>query len=368
MDKVRMGIIGMGNMGCQYAEMIAHGLVPGMELAAVTRIRKERMDWARKTLPGSTAVYQTAEELFACGGMNAVLIATPHYAHQEQAVEAMKRGLHVLCEKPAGVYARQAREMSEAAQRCGIVYSLMFQQRTNPFFQKIRELVNSGRYGRLKRVNWIVTDWYRPDYYYKVSSWHAAWATDGGGVLLNQCPHNLDILQWICGMPVRIQAFCHEGKYHPIEVEDEVTAYMEFPDGATGTFITSTGEAPGTNRLEITLEDGRILYEKGKLEVCELGVHEPEYRRTARELFTPPPCHVDGVEPEGENLQYVGILRNFADAVLCGTPLLVKGSEGINSLQISNAMYLSSWQKRMVELPVDEAEFEKELKKRQKTP
>lgn len=364
MEKVRIGIIGMGNMGCQYAEKILRGDVPGMELAAVTRIKADHREWAENTLPGQLPVFQTAQELIAYQPMDAVLIVTPHYAHQEQTVEALRRGLHVLCEKPAGVYTRQARLMNEEAARHNLVFAMMFNQRTNPIYCKMRELVTSRRYGKLKRVNWIITDWYRPEVYYKADGWRATWEKDGGGVLLNQCPHNLDLLQWICGMPSMVRAFCHEGKWHEIAVEDDVTAYMEFPNGATGVFIASTGEAPGTNRLEITLEDARLICEGGRLQVYELDVREREFCKTATAGFQKPAGHSVSVEVSGENLQHVGILRNFTNAILKGEPLIAPGEEGIQSLMLSNAMYLSSWQNAPVKLPVEEDKFLKELEQK----
>lgn len=364
MDKIKIGIIGMGNMGCKYAEQIATGEVPGMELGAVTRIKREWQERAKSVLPPGLPVYQTAEELLDCGSIDAVLIATPHYAHQEQTVAALRRGLHVLCDKPAGVYTAQARAMNEEAATHELVYGMMFNQRTDPLYRTIKELVESGRYGKLKRVNWIVTDWYRPEAYYRAVLWRGTWEKDGGGVLLNQCPHNLDLLQWICGMPVMVRAFCYEGKWHDIEVEDEVTAYLEFPGGATGVFIASTGEAPGTNRLEIVMEDGRIVSEDGALSVYELEGKEREFCRNAEEAFGKPAGHSVPVQPKGENLQHLGILRNFAEAVLNGQPLIAPGCEGLNSLMLSNAMYLSSWLDRPVQLPVDEELFMKELNRK----
>lgn len=353
MEKVRMGIIGMGNIGCQYAQMILDGKVPDMELVAVTRIRKDLQEKMSSVLPEEVPIFQTAEELLEYKDMDAVLIATPHYAHEEQTILALQKGFHVLCDKPAGAYAAQAVRMNEEAAKHDLVFSMMFNQRTNPVYRKIKELVSSGVYGELRRVNWMITDWYRPACYYNSTGWRATWAKDGGGVLLNQCPHNLDLLQWICGMPSSVQAFCHEGKWHDIEVEDDVTAYMEFPNGATGVFITSTGDAPGTNRLQIDLDGAQIICEHDKLTIFELDIPEPEYRKTATDGFAKPQGHFAEVSLEGENLQHVGIMRNFAAAILRKEPLIAKGEEGIHSLMLSNAMYLSSWEKKMLQIPID---------------
>lgn len=374
MEKLKIGIIGVGNMGGKYAAMLAEGSVPELELAALTRVREDRRREIQELLVKSgrkkeeVRIYPSAEALFQAveSGellLDAVLIATPHYAHQEQTVAALRLGLHVLCDKPAGVYSRQGREMKEEAQASGLVYAMVFNQRTNPVYRKMKELVESGSYGRIKRVNWIVTDWYRPNAYYQSGSWRATWKMDGGGTLLNQCPHNLDLLQWICGMPVRVQAFCHEGKYHPIEVEDEVTAYLEFAEGATGVFIASTGEAPGINRLEISLEDGLLVCDKGKLTVCELGFHEREYRKSATDCFRKLEGQWKDIECGREDSPYITVLQNFADAILRRTPLLAKGEEGNRSLLLSNAIYLSSWQKKMIELPQEGSEREREFER-----
>lgn len=364
MNKIRIGIIGMGGMGCNYAQMIGEGKVPEMEIAAVTRIKKDRAEWAERMLPEGTPVFQSDRELLACPDLDAVLIATPHKAHEEQTIAALKRGLHVLCDKPAGISTRQARLMNEEAARHKLVYAMIFNQRTNPLYWKMREMVQSGRYGSLKRVNWIITDWYRPEAYYRADAWRGSWDRDGGGVLLNQCPHNLDLLQWICGMPSMVRAFCHEGKWHDIQVEDEVTAYLEFPSGATGVFIASTGEAPGTNRLEITLDDARLICEGGRLEVYELDVKERDFNRMAEQGYQKPSGHLTEPDITGENLQHVGILRNFAAAVLRGETLIAPGEEGIHSLMISNAMYLSSWLGENVTLPIDEDLFLEMLQKK----
>ena len=272
---IRVAVIGVGNMGSKYASILQDKLVDGAELVALTRVRDSYRDLLKASLDAGVQVYESADALFDAVEKNllkldAVIIATPHYAHEEIAIRAFENGLHVLCDKPSGVYSRQARLMEEAADKSGKVFSMVFNQRTLPIYQEIKEIVASRKYGDLKRVNWVVTDWYRPDQYYKSSSWHATWDKDGGGVLLNQCPHNLDLLQWICGNPARVQGFCHEGRFHDIEVEDDVTAYMEWENGATGTFITSTGDAPGLNRLEISLEEAMITCENGKLRVGEL--------------------------------------------------------------------------------------------------
>lgn len=364
MEQVRLGIIGIGNMGSGHAKSIVEGKVPDMVLAAVADIRECRLQWAKENLPETVAVFESADALLDSGLVDAVLIATPHYVHPELSMKAMKKNLHVMCEKPAGVYTKQVREMNEVAKLHDVVFGMMFNQRTNHVYRKMHELITSGAYGQIKRVNWIVTDWYRSQAYYDSGDWRATWDGEGGGVLLNQCPHNLDLLQWICGLPVKVRAFCHEGKWHNIEVEDDVTAYLEYENGATGVFVTSTGDAPGTNRFEVLLEKGKIICEHGKLSVFEAKVSEREFCFTTKEGFAIPEGEWIEVETDGENPQHVGVLKSFAGAILRGEPLVARGEEGIRGLTLSNAMHLSAWKNEMVELPLDEDEFLKELNAR----
>jgi predicted dehydrogenase len=256
--------------------------------------------------------------------------------------------------------------MNEEAEKHNLVFGLMFNQRTNPMYKKMREIVQGGEYGAIKRVNWIITDWYRNQSYYNSGEWRATWDGEGGGVLLNQCPHNLDLLQWICGMPGKVQAFCHEGKWHTIEVEDDVTAYMEYPNGATGVFITSTGDAPGTNRFEIDMERAKLVSENGTLMMYEMEENEREFCFTAQNGFAKPEGKWITINTDGDNPQHNGVLAAFTGAILHGSPLIAKGQEGIRSLTLSNAMHLSSWLKKPIDIPFDEDLFLEELNKKRK--
>ncbi len=365
MDKVRIGIAGFGNMGSSHAKKIFAGLVPWLELCAVADKKAQRRELAADLYSGAE-IYGEASDMLKNAGIDAVIIAVPHYDHPRLVMEALENGLHVMCEKPAGVYTKQVREMNEFAAKQDKTFAMMFNQRTNCVFRKMKEMVENGDIGQIKRVNWIITDWYRTQYYYDSGEWRATWSGEGGGVLLNQCPHNLDLLQWICGMPKTVQAFCHEGKWHDIEVEDDVTAYLEYENGATGVFITTTGDAPGTNRFEITGTRGTLVCEGAKtLKYTKLDTDEREYCRTASEGFKKPPAQDTViVETDGMNEQHVGVLKAFTNHILNGSPLVANGFEGINGLMLSNAMHLSSWLGRKVTLPVDEELFYRLLSER----
>ena len=364
MDTIKLGIIGIGNMGTGHIGNYNAGLNPEVTITAAADLREDRREFAKKNLPPTTAVFETGDELVESGLCDSILIAVPHYDHPPFAIKAFQKGLHVMCEKPAGVYTLQVREMNKAAKKSGKTFGMMFQQRTNCIYRKMKEIVADGGIGNIKRVNWIITDWYRTDIYYDSGDWRATWDGEGGGVLLNQCPHNLDLLQWITGLPSKVRAFCHNGKWHNIEVEDDVTAYLEYPNGATGVFVTTTADLPGTNRFEITGELGRLVCDGKKLYMDKLEINEREFCKTATNGFATQPTETVEVETDGENPQHAAVLNAFAANILRGDPLIAGGEEGINGLMLSNAMHLSSWLDKTVELPFDEELFLKELNKR----
>ncbi|MBB6673392.1 Gfo/Idh/MocA family protein [Cohnella nanjingensis] len=364
MSDIRYGLIGCGNMGSGHANTLTSGAIRGAALTAVCDASADRRVWLRERYP-SVTVFDTTEALLDSGLVDAVIVATPHFDHPKDAIAAFRRGLHVLIEKPAGVSAGRVRLMNEAAAASGRRFGIMYNQRMNPLYQKVRDLIASGELGEIRRTNWIITDWYRPQAYYDSGSWRATWAGEGGGVLLNQCPHQLDLWQWTTGlMPSRIRAFCHFGKHRDIEVEDEVTAYVEYPNGATGVFITTTGETPGTNRYEVTGDRGKLVVENGRLTFWRLRESEPEFNARNTVPFDRPEEWKIEFPNLGPSPEHAGILQNFTDALLNGAPLLAPGEEGILGLSISNAMHLSAWREEWVDLPLDEAAFETELQRR----
>ena len=365
-EKIKLGIIGIGNMGSGHANNIKNGRCPEIELAAIADINPERLDWAKQQGYAENITYfNTAEEMLDSGIINSCLIAVPHYDHTKYAIECMKRGIHVMVEKPAGVYTKQVREMNaEAEKHPEVVFGMMFNQRTNCVYRKLRELVQSGEYGEIRRTNWIITDWYRPQCYYDSGDWRATWSGEGGGVLLNQCPHQLDLWQWICGMPVKVESHLHFGKWHDIEVEDDVTTYVEYANGATGVFITTTGDAHGTNRFEIQMDRAKFVIENNKLVMTEYEMTEQEFSKTNIQPFGTVKSTTREVETDGENPQHIGVLNAWADAILHGGKLVAEGKEGINGLTLSNAMHLSAFLGKEVEIPFDEELYYNELMKR----
>lgn len=354
-NKVKIGIIGLGNMGSVHAKYLIEQEVKGAELTAVADIRLERLEKAAQTWGNQVKRYAAPLDMFHGGEIDAVIVCSPHYFHAEHAMEAFRQGLHVLIEKPAGVYTRQVREMNEVARKSGKVFGIMYNQRTNPVYAKLKELVSAGELGEIRRTNWIITNWYRSQSYYDSGGWRATWAGEGGGVLLNQDPHQLDLWQWTTGlMPTRIRAFCAFGKHRRIEVENEVTAYAEYDNGATGLFVTSTCESPGTNRFEVAGDRGKIVIEDDKLTFWRLRVPESEFNQTYTGGFGEPECWKVELPVSGGNMQHKGITQNWVDAILHHTPLIAPGDEGIKGVTLSNAMLLSTWTDHWVDLPLDE--------------
>jgi len=356
MDKIRLGIIGFGGMGQAHAKNILDGKIARCELVAAC----DAIDANLKKFPQLRG-FATPEALFDAHCVDAVLIATPHFAHTSLGIAALQAGLHVLVEKPISVHRADAERLIAAHTNPRQVFAAMFNQRTDPFYQTIRRLVQGGELGTVRRVNWTITNWFRTHAYYGMGGWRATWAGEGGGVLLNQCPHNLDLFQWIFGMPRRVTGFCSFGRYHDIEVEDDVTAYFEYADGAHASFITSTGEAPGTNRLEIAAERGRLVYEDDKITWLRNAVPMGEFSRTSPEAFGRPATEVVPIAADGHGGQHVEILQNFTDAILDGATLLAPAAEGIHSVELANAILLSSWTGQAVDLPLDGKVYERAL-------
>lgn len=365
MEKVRVGIIGLGNQGTHYmAGVFNPGHAPNAVVTALCDNNPAKIEVMKTRTVGQDITYfDNYIDMLDSGLCDMVMVVVPHYFHPEMVMECLKRGIHVICDKPAGVYTRQVKEMNECAKQSNALFAMMFNQRTNCVYRKMREIVQSGGIGELQRVTWIITDWYRTQQYYDSGSWRATWEGEGGGVLINQCPHQIDLVQWVVGeMPVAINGFCQYGKWHDIEVEDEVTAYFRYKNGATGMFITTTGEAPGTNRFEISGTLGKLLVENNKLYYWKNENDTQEWAKSADTGFIPPKCTKIEVETDGENQQHTGIINNFVAAIRGEEPLFVDGTEGINGVEMMNAMELSGWNNgETITLPVDEERYYREL-------
>ncbi len=358
MKEVRLGIVGTGGMGSAHARSIIAGKVPRMRVSAVCDLVPSKME----QFSSDILRFEKSADLIASDAVDAVLVATPHYGHTTVGIETLKGGKHLLVEKPISVHKADAQRLIAAHTDKKLVFAAMFNQRTDGYYRKVRAMIQAGELGELVRVNWVVTNWFRTQCYYESGGWRATWKGEGGGVLLNQCPHNLDLLQWLCGMPVKMRAFCNLGKRHNIEVEDEVTAYFEYANGATGVFITATGEAPGVNRLEICGDRGRLVVESGKITFYRTEVSVKQFKDETKAMFASPELWTIDVPPaRGGGGQHNEILTNFADAILDGTPLVAPAAEGIHSVELATSMLLSSMTGETIDLPMDPARYEAHL-------
>ncbi|MGE9294804.1 MAG: Gfo/Idh/MocA family protein [Puniceicoccales bacterium] len=359
MNDVKLGIIGVGNMGTAHARNIIDGKVPGCQLAALCDHNEERL----KAF-ADIKHFSSAEEMINSGEVDAVLIATPHYDHTTLGIAALQAGLHTLVEKPISVHKADCERLIAAHTNKDVVFAAMFNQRTDARYIKLRELITSGQLGKINRVNWIITDWFRTAQYYSSGGWRATWSGEGGGVLLNQCPHQLDLMQWLFGMPKKVRAFCQIGRFHDIEVDDNVTAYLEYESGATGVFITTTGEAPGTNRLEVAAERGRVIIEGDGIKWTRNEIETSEYNATCTTGFDKPATWNIEIPSFGIGEQHIGIMKNFVAAIREGAELIAPAEEGIHSVELANAMLHSSFTESTIETPIDAAAYEAALKEK----
>ncbi|KWW22659.1 dehydrogenase [Peribacillus simplex] len=375
MEKVRLGIVGLGAQGGLYAGFLADGKVENMVIGAICDIDPAKKELAAEKYP-DVPFYEDYRDMLDSGDMDAVVTCVPHYLHPEIGVEALKREIHALVEKPAGVYTKQVRELNDyAAQKPHLTFGIVFNQRMNPLYQKVKEIIDNGEIGQIRRTNWMITTWWRPQGYYDSSAWRATWGEEGGGVLVNQAPHQLDLLQWICGIPKKVYSNVKYGYQRNIAVEDEVTALLDYGNGATGVFITCTHDVIGTDRFEIVGDKGKIVVDDSKkVTIKRLSKPESELSDSMSmqdvmkifmggnqsDIYSEEVLEFESVW----GAQHIAVLENFAAAVLEGTPILAPGSDGIHGVTLANAIHLSSWLDKEIEIPFDEELFLLELKKR----
>ncbi|MGO8675438.1 MAG: Gfo/Idh/MocA family protein [Limisphaerales bacterium] len=357
MMNVRLGIIGLGNIGQHHAGYLMAGKINRAELVAVSDAVPAKLE---KFKP--LKVFTDGEELIRSGLVDAVIIATPHYQHTTLGIAALRQGLHVMVEKPISAHKADAERLIAAhRQNPRLVFAGMFQLRAEPRYLKLRKLLRDGELGQWVRMSWIMTDWFRTEAYYASGGWRATWKGEGGGVLLNQCLHNLDAMQWLLGMPARVRGFCQLGRFHQIEVEDSVSAYLEFPNGATGIFVSSTGEAPGANRFEIAGARGKLVLEQDRLSFTRNETDMLEFSRTSKTGFAKPDVWHADIPFENAANSHAVLMQNFINAILDGEPLIAPGEEGIHSVELANVILYSSLTGQTIELPMDSAGYEKKL-------
>lgn len=359
MENVRIGLVGLGNMGKTHRANLRAGKVRGLELTAICD--------QPAGLPApeeGEAQFTDVRDMIASGAVDAVLIATPHYFHTSMGIAALEAGLHVMVEKPLSVHKADCERLIAAHKGGGQIFAAMFQLRTDPLYKQLKSLIADGELGEIRRILWDCTDWFRTETYFSSGGWRATWKGEGGGVLLNQCPHNLDLYQWLFGVPDEVTGFCQFGRYHDIEVEDDVTAYFRYQNGTHASFITSTGEAPGKNLLQITGENGLLTVDGRRLTFQRNRTPMSRFSNETNAGFAKPENWTIEIPVEAGSSSHVEVLQNFTDAILHGTPLIAPAAEGIRSIELANAILLSTWKNRTISLPMDSAEYGTELQHR----
>ena len=356
---VRFGIVGLGNMGSVHAQWLLEGKVKNACLQAVYDVDPERL--AR--FP-QVSQYSDMNKMFTSGEIDAVIVAIPHYDHIPVGIQALNAGLHLLCEKPLGVHVADCKKLLAAHKNKKQVFGLMLQSRTDSCYQTLRKFLRSGKLGHITRFNWIITTWFRSNAYYNSSSWRATWDGEGGGILVNQLPHDLDLIQWLFGLPQRVRAFCPIGKYHPIEVEDEINALFEYADGATGVLVATTGELPGTDRREVVGDKGRIVICDDHLEFTRTATSVSKFCRTTKDGFASIETTTEKIPfPKPRGASHVEVTQRFVDSILRGAELIATGEEGVAAVSLANAIIWSSLDDKTVTLPLDADGFARKLTK-----
>lgn len=363
MEQVRAVVIGFGGMGSQYAELIRDGKIAGMTLAGICCRNAKGQAVIRAEYPG-VAVYRDVDDTFAHEGeFDAVIIVTPHATHVEIGKKAFAAGKHVLCDKPAGVSVQEVNGLLEANRKAGTSFAMMFNCRVAPSFARAKEIVDSGKLGRVTRAVWVCNNWFRTTCYHKSAPWRSSWAGEHGGLLINQCQHYLDLWQWILGMPDRLDADIDFGKYNDFDVDDSVDIRFLYENGLRGSFLSASGENPGVNRFEIWGTGGMLSIEGN--EKLTLKVNEMETTRFMKEnteIYGNLPFTTEEMAFQQEDNAYRLMLQNFADHLLRGVPLIAPGEEGLKSVELANASYLSAWTGQKVELPIDMDVYERLLR------
>jgi len=355
---VKLGIIGLGNMGQVHCKLVS--AITDFKLTAVADTRPGRSERIHNRY--DVTVFDSGEALIKSGTCDAILIATPHYDHTRLGCLALRQGCHLMIEKPISVDKRDALRLVNAHGNPEQVFAAMFNQRTHPAYQQLRQWIQAETLGSVRRVQWTITDWFRSQAYYDSGDWRATWVGEGGGVLLNQCPHQLDLICWLFGLPISLYSQCSFGKYHHLEVEDEVTCLLNFDNDVTGVFTTTTGEAPGINRLEIAFDDGLVVYNSQENFITVIRNDKSVTRAIAENAaFEKPGTTLELVPVDGDGGQHGAILENFAGAILRGEPLIAPAFEGLQSVELANAMLLSGWTQKAVNLPISARGYRQRL-------
>ena len=352
MKKLKIGVIGTGGIGLQHCDSCQK--VDEVELAAVCRRDKAAVEEVARRY--KVKGYTDYKQLIDSGDVEAVIVATPHYSHPPIGIYALNKGLHLLSEKPIAVTVNAADELIAVAQeKPQQAFCVMFHRRTSPHFIAAKKLIAEGKIGEIYRTL-MIGGGFRTQAYYDSADWRAKWKTEGGGVLINQGPHMLDIFCYLAGTPSKVRAEVRTRR-HKIEVEDEVHASLEYVNGGLGYLYISVNEAPAEERIEIVGEKGKLIIDGSKVQFASLKKPAQEFCDTSPEMWGKPEVVWEDVDIPDVESGCQEIIRNFARAALYGEELAAPGVTGINSLELSNALLFAGMKKKDVAIPVDRKEF-----------
>lgn len=357
-----IAVIGVGRMGSVHAKNLKKGRIAGARLAAVCDVdEKKRAYWSSRGIPA----YPSVADLLDGVHIDGVMVAVPHPAHPEVVQACLKKGLPVLCEKPISPDLKSAQETVDCANETGVPFYMMYNQRTNRMYRRAKKLLEEGKLGKIRRVNLTVTHWYRSQHYYNQGGWRASWSGEGGGLLMNQCVHQLDILQWLVGVPEKVFAKCRTVN-RKITVENDVQAILTYPEGYSCVFQASGHELKGVNRLEIACEKGSITIGKRSMTVNYLQKSESEVNETTTKGYGNTSAKKKHyryglfrlIKEALRGGQQANVLDAFSASLAGAKRPLATGAEGMKALSVINAIYLSASKGREVTLPLDIEEYD----------
>ena len=356
---IKYGIIGINGMGANHANLLLNNKVINASLAAIC----DNNETFSKNFP-EIPFYNKTSDFFDKKIIDVAIISTPHRSHISLGKQALENNIDVIIEKPLAVTTRQCREFINCSKKFDAKFGIMLNQRTNPAFIKLKDMIIKGELGKIHRYQWTITNWFRTDYYYNISDWRTTWKGEGGGVLMNQSIHQLDLCQWLFGMPDSVYTDMRLARFHNIEVEDDVTSIMKYKDGSKGIFTTTTGEAPGVNRLEIASDFGLVIFENNRVTWKKINNSTTDFIKNSKTLFDMPDVETIKFEfpiEEDQHIEHNRILQNFTNFLLGKEELHVPGDQGLNSVELINAMILSGLEEKEIKFPLDEKKYENKL-------
>ena len=363
---MKLGIAGIGVIGESYLKLFKEGRIKEGEVAAVASRNTQRVEKILEKLNlQEVRVYGSLKEMLEKESLSGVIITTPHKLHVSMMKEALQMGVSVLTDKPLSSTRKEAEEMAVFAKDYpDLVKGVLFNKRANPIHKEIKKIIESGELGILRRALYEVTDYYRSHRYYEESGWRGTYEEEGGGVLMNQAVHQMDLLTWFTDLPKEVMAFLKEGSHRPMTTENDAYLHLFYEGGGVGHFITSTHESPGVHRLELSFDQGQILMENEKtLKITKLQEPEEDFSRKTETLFAhvPGTLEVKEFEPLEDKEEHVRTIENFIRAIEGKEKIQSSLEEAVKSITLVNAAYLSHFTGKKGAMDFSLEEYDREL-------